>query len=139
MSTHSIIGIMDGNKCTAIYCHWDGYLECNGNILLQHYADPAKVKKLIALGNLSSLDKELDAKGALHTFDKPAKNVCVFYGRDRNESGQEAREFDTWAELDDYYGEQYYYIMKDGVWHFHNGRPGSEFILLNEAVTEECD
>lgn len=38
-----------------VYCHWDGYPEWNGRILLKHYNDVEKVKALISLGSISSL------------------------------------------------------------------------------------
>ena len=48
----------------SIYCHWDGYLSNNGNILLENYQDQAKIEKLIFLGDLSSLAE------AIETCDK---------------------------------------------------------------------
>ena len=54
MATRSLIGkILPGGDILAIYCHWDGYPENNGEILKNHYQDPEKVDKLISLGNLS--------------------------------------------------------------------------------------
>ena len=38
MATRSNIGIVnEDDSITAIYCHWDGYPEHNGKILLNHY------------------------------------------------------------------------------------------------------
>ena len=33
MGTRSRIGVMHGDKVKSVYCHWDGYLEHNGQIL----------------------------------------------------------------------------------------------------------
>ena len=54
MGTRSRIGVMHGDVCKSVYCHWDGYLEHNGDILETHY-DSAKANTLVALGDLSSL------------------------------------------------------------------------------------
>jgi hypothetical protein len=37
MGTRSRIGVMHGDNVKSVYCHWDGYLEHNGEILLKHY------------------------------------------------------------------------------------------------------
>ena len=78
MATRSMIGVRrpDG-KVEAIYCHWDGYLDHNGRILLHHYTDLEKVKALIALGDLSSLGPEI---GEEHDFDGPYnKDICISF------------------------------------------------------------
>ena len=120
MGTRSRIGVMHGDNCKSVYCHWDGYLEHNGRILLEHY-DSAKANHLVALGDLSSLGQYLQAaEGIEHSFEKPAKDVCVFYGRDRGEKGTEFRVDDTFAKFQeraDGCGAEFYYIMKDGVWY----------------------
>ena len=51
-----------------IYCHWDGYLEYNGSILLEHYSDPDKLEKLLALGDISSLGEKLEASEAVRLY-----------------------------------------------------------------------
>ena len=60
MSTNCRIGIenKDGT-ITSIYCHHDGYMEGGvGERLVVHYTDEAKIKKLMELGDLSSLGTE---------------------------------------------------------------------------------
>ena len=58
MGTRSTIALefADGTV-EQVYCHWDGYLENNGQILQAHYMDPFKVKELVALGGFSSLSE----------------------------------------------------------------------------------
>ena len=129
MGTRSRIGVMHGDKVKSVYCHWDGYLEHNGEILQKHY-NSAKANNLVALGDLSSLRPELGEKHAFSQFELRAEEVagyklltenwCTFYGRDRGESGSEFKVAHTFAEFMeqcDNCGAEYYYIMRDGVWY----------------------
>ena len=61
MGTRSTIAIefADGSV-SQVYCHWDGYLENNGQILAEHYMDPFKVRSLIDLGDFSSLRETVE-------------------------------------------------------------------------------
>lgn len=103
MSTRSAIAIQEtkNGPVRHIYCHYDGYPSHNGKILNEHYRDPAKVKELLALGDMSSLDETIDKS--------------VFYHRDRKErlhisapiSLKELAEEDTY---------DYHYVLKE-----HNG------------------
>ena len=89
MGTRSRIGVMHGDNCKSVYCHWDGYLDHNGRILLEHY-DSSKANHLVALGDISSLCTDVFvAEGVEHSFDNPAENITIFYGRDRGEEGTE--------------------------------------------------
>ena len=127
MGTRSRIGVMHGNNVKSIYCHWDGYLGFNGQILQEHY-DSAKANQLVALGDMSSLRANIGEKHAFSKFD-PVTNIehrehnedwCTFYGRDRGEKDTEwqvATTFDQFLEQCDNSGAEYYYIMKDGVWY----------------------
>lgn len=67
MSTHSLIGIdnVDGTA-TYVYCHFDGYLDCNGALLLGHYREREQVEALLALGELSSLGTGIEDTKAYH-------------------------------------------------------------------------
>jgi hypothetical protein len=120
---------MHGNNVKSIYCHWDGYLGFNGQILQEHY-DSAKANHLVALGDLSSLRANIGEEHAFSQFELPAEEVeayktltenwCTFYGRDRGEKGTEWQVATTFEEfLGQCYnsGAEYYYIMKDGVWY----------------------
>ena len=59
MSTRCRIGIenKDGT-ITSIYCHHDGYPEVVGEILVNHYKTEEKIRKLLELGDMSSLGTE---------------------------------------------------------------------------------
>ena len=96
MGTRSRIGVMHGNLCKSVYCHWDGYLEHNGVILQEHY-DSAKANHLVSLGDLSALRPEIGDQHAFSQFEiddmdrddfiRTTQNMCTFYGRDRLETG----------------------------------------------------
>ena len=147
MGTRSRIGVMHGDKCKSVYCHWDGYLEHNGAILQEHY-DSAKANHLVALGDLSSLRPEIGEKHAFSQFDLPAEEVeaykkltedmCTFYGRDRGEENIEFKvslTFEEFLEQCDNCGAEYYYIMRDGVW--YTGRPGKDDQMVTLAKALE--
>ena len=132
MATRSTIALefADGTV-QQIYCHWDGYLEHNGKILQEHYSDPFKLRELIDLGDLSSLRPNIGKQHAFSQFSLPAEEVeaykaetedmCTFYGRDRNESGCEARKFKDFADYKaNHQYEEYEYILRacgtEAVW-----------------------
>ena len=108
MGTRSMVGVMVGDKCRAVYVHWDGYLEGVG-AELQEYTTQAEVEELIAEGDRSSLTEG-------------------FY-KDRGEEGVEPTDYDTFTEffaaVEGCWGE-YYYIFKDGTWYCGNTYEGSE-------------
>ena len=87
MSTRSIIGIkISPTKGKFIYCHFDGYPQGVGKILLNYYTDKSTVESLVALGNISVLEKNVNPNPLyIHTFDKPQNDVTVAYHRDRGE------------------------------------------------------
>ena len=122
MGTRSRIGVMHGENCKSVYCHWDGYLEHNGAVLQEHY-DSAKANNLVALGDLSALAPEIDPGNDNHSFEQPKAGVCIFYGRDRGETGTEFKTDSTFEDffqrVDNCCGE-WYYVMKDGVWYVGN-------------------
>ena len=126
MATRSTIAMefTDGTV-KQIYAHWDGYLAGNGNTLLQFYKTPEAVAELLALGDLSGLDKDIES--------------TVFYERDRGETGVSARRFDSFEEyrlLGE--SESYNYIMREGIWYVDRGRDaGGSFIPLIDAFREE--
>ena len=156
MGTRSRIGVMHGDKVKSVYCHWDGYLSHNGAILQEHY-DSARANHLVALGDISSLGKEIGEKHAFSQFDLRAEEVqaykeltenwTTFYGRDRGETGTEfkvAHTFEEFFEQADGCGAEFYYIMKDGTWYcgtvYENSNPLSKTLTaLAEALINEKD
>lgn len=144
MGTRSRIGVMHGDVVKSVYCHWDGYLDHNGKILLEHY-DSAKANHLVALGDLSSLDVNVEIpEGETHSFQVPLKGVTTFYGRDRGETGTEWQVAHTFEEFYDQCegcGAEYYYIMRDGVWYcgdtYDRTAMSKKLVPLHEALAEE--
>jgi len=150
MGTRSTIALefADGTV-EQVYCHWDGYLDHNGRILQDHYSDPFKLRNLIDMGDLSSLGKVIGEK---HPFSphsskedealyEHAKDMgyCTFYGRDRNESGSEARKFKDYLDYaENHQYEEFEYILRacgdKAVWFVSDH--GKDFVPLAEALFE---
>jgi hypothetical protein len=109
---------MVGDKCRAVYVHWDGYLEGVG-AELQGYTTQAEVEELIAGGDRSSL-------------------TDGFYS-ERGEQGVEPTDYDSFAEfftaVEGCWGE-WYYVFKDGVWYCGNTYGGS---ALYKKLTAYAD
>lgn len=115
MATRSTIACENKDyTISMVYCHWDGYLEHNGKILLENY-DWLKTQELIGLGSLSILAKDIGQK---HDFNEKV-DCCKFYGRDRGEKNTEATEyenFDAW--LQSGLQQEFDYILRlDGQWY----------------------
>ena len=123
MATRSNIAIVNQDKSiTSIYIHWDGYPEYVGKLLLNHYHNDDIVNGLMNLGNLSILAENVNPTD-IHTFDKPQDGVCVAYGRDRGENGQEAIVFEDMGEFEDSTSNSwvdYQYLFDNGKWSYRN-------------------
>jgi hypothetical protein len=136
-STRSFVGIEDNSgKIKYIYVHYDGYLKGLGKTLLDHYADEKKIKKMISLGDASSIGKELEPeKGQEHTFNNPIKGVSVFYKRDRGEKGVDASgssSRDTFRRAGQDIDYLYLYIQKEKEWYVLHGK--SEMTPLRNTI-----
>jgi hypothetical protein len=85
MGTRSTIAIeFADNSVSQVYCHWDGYLENNGQILELHYMDPFKVRELIELGGFSSL-RETVAETADGAYSQRGEGVDINRYKDADE------------------------------------------------------
>ena len=154
MGTRSTIALefADGTV-QQVYCHWDGYLSFNGRILQESY-DSSKANQLVALGDLSSLRRDIGEKHAFSSFDLPAEEVeafktltenwCTFYGRDRGEKHTEwkvAQNFETFLEQCNHCGAEYYYVMENGQWYYGSMHESDPFykrlVLLSQALESE--
>jgi len=119
MATRSRIAIenQDGTV-DSIYCHWDGYPENNGKILIENYKDHGKVQALIDLGDISYLAPNIEADpDTRHTFNNPVDGVVVAYGRDRGETGVNKK---SHSSVPDFFNgdiEEYGYLFtQEGQW-----------------------
>ena len=132
MATRGTIAMVRNDGCVVqVYSHWDNYLENNGRLLVQYYNTPEKVAALLAHGDISSLGKTIgnahpfsihEAKISQEEYDRLYDGMTLFYGRDRGESGTEARVFKDVAEYeakgDDGIFEEFNYLFIDGRWYY---------------------
>ena len=104
MGTRSRVAVMHGDVCKLVYCHYDGYLEHTGRVLLKHY-DSVAANALIARGDNSGVQETIEEMN--------------FYA-DRGEEDVGYRVAHTFEEfleqVESCFGE-YYYVMRDGVWY----------------------
>lgn len=104
MGTRSRVGVMHGDVCKSVYCHYDGYLEYTGTILNKYY-DSVKANELVARGDNSGVQETIEEMN--------------FYS-DRGETDVEfqvAHTFEEFLEQVERCGGEYYYVMRDGVWY----------------------
>lgn len=137
MGTRSdiIVHRTDG-KWHRIYCHWDGYLENNGKLLFNHYTSQKAVEALVKPGDMSSLAPEC-SKPKGHTFDKPVKGYCVYYGRDRGEKDVAGTIADTlagcWPENDTW--TEFTYVWTEAQWWVGDPDEGTQTLInLGDAL-----
>jgi hypothetical protein len=152
MGTRSTIALefADGSV-EQVYCHWDGYLAHNGQILLKHYSNPFILRDLIDLGDISSLKPTIGTKHAFSHFDTEMDQkeysekygeMTTFYGRDRGETGADKKSF---VDFQDYLAhhqyEEYDYILRsvcgEAVW-FVSDHDGA-YVELTQAIMDEQD
>jgi hypothetical protein len=152
MSTRSTIALefADGTV-QQVYCHSDGYLSYNGQMLLKHWSDPFKLRDLIEQGDLSSLGEEVGVK---HSFDAPGAygtleyldfkakygKMCRFYGRDRQEHGVEPKRFKDMAEyVREHQYEEYEYILTQskGWLVFAEYELNGKWVPLAQAIEQD--
>jgi hypothetical protein len=120
--TRWLVGIEDGNgKILSTYGHYDGYPEWAGKHLKRYYNSPQKAKELLKLGKagISTIGKKI--KGSKdHSFEKPDKDVTVFYGRDRGERDNWTNKWKNRDAVKFKSGEEYGYIynLKDKKWYY---------------------
>ena len=149
MSTRSLIGKLNpDNTVTSIYCHHDGYPTYVGRILMESYSDESQLDKLLALGDLSVLDHHIGRK---HSFDKhsgvygtpeyygpttPAgQHWCLFYGRDRGETGISAVTHESIAAFLEYQSDaEYCYLLTPDGWICYDNPPTESTVYLPIAA-----
>lgn len=138
MGTPSRIGIYENNEVKSIYCHFDGYIDYNGEILFKHYNTPERVKELIALGDLSCLGEEISKEKIDWTrrytdsdYYEEVKNKCLPYA-DRGETEINA----TTSTIENYKKlEGYNYLFKDNKWYVSCKHTDWQFEPLENYVT----
>ncbi len=150
MATRSTIALefADGT-IGQVYCHWDGYLAHNGQMLKDHYSNPFVLRDLIDLGSLSSLQKTIGTKHPFSMFEANMtqdeyanlyRDMTTFYGRDRGEGQSDATYF---KDYEDYLAngqrEEYDYILRNvngkATWFVSDH--GDDFQSLAGALIED--
>lgn len=144
MATRSTIALefADGTV-EQVYCHWDGYLSNNGEILFNHYQDPFKVRDLIDQGSISSLGPEIGTKHPFSKFecadgeyDEAAyEGMTTFHHRDRGEDlvKHQFKDFEDYKANHQY--EEYEYILRrDGQWYVSQYRENRLYQPLSESL-----
>ena len=126
MSTRCLIGyVKEDGTIESIYCHYDGYLEGVGKTLKEHYRDLETIKKLIALGDLSSLSRNPESCPELwncntNSWDELNANYCCSY-KDRGDDWEDIKP-SNFKSVVGYLnatrgcGGEFAYLFKDGVW-----------------------
>jgi hypothetical protein len=132
MGTRSTIALefADGTV-QAVYCHWDGYLEHNGQILLKHYSDPFKLRDLIDLGGFSSLEATVEGT-ATTAYTQRGEELSIQKFKDIQ---------DYYANV---YGEEYDYILSmnwegKAQWYVRYWDTQGNWIPLEMAFINEQD
>lgn len=127
MSTMCVIGVeQPDGTVKGITCWRDGQLENAGRLLQRYYNTEELASALVALGDISSLEKKLNPTGP-HTFYDPETNVTVAYHRDR---GLDLR-IDTWRSAEDFYHNEheseFNYLFSQGEW-FWNEKQLTKYV-----------
>lgn len=146
MATRSTIALeyADGTV-HQIYCHWDGYISHNGRLLKECYSDPFVLQAMMDLGDVSSLGSQvgkahpfsrLDTTMSEDEFDTLYGDMTTFYGRDRGETGVEARKFQSFNDYtENGQFEEFNYILRtDGVWYVCSD---DDFVKLEDELLKE--
>jgi len=113
MGTRSRVGVMHGNVCKSVYCHYDGYLDYTGRILLEHY-DSTKANMLVARGDNSGVKETLEEMNFYEPTEPTGEDVKEFVNSTPWSVAHTFEEF-----LDQVEGccGEYYYVMRDGEWY----------------------
>ena len=145
MSTRSRIAIKNNDgTIKSIYCHFDGYLCGVGLMLLENYNDENRIKELISLGDISSLDVNINPpKGITHTFNNPCDGVVVAYHRDRGEDFHYGNDNDEDGLMNRFVDsdEEFLYLFKDGKWFvaWNYGDDKHEFFELTMELIDKVE
>jgi len=129
MATRSAIAIETGlpefgpGVIHAVYCHWDGYVENNGALLLKYFDSLPSAVELIKGGSISSLGEGTDN--------------TKFYCRDMDREMEPASEYGTREEfIEDSNGLEYLYILnQNDVWEvFSMNKPWRGWQPVKDAL-----
>ena len=110
MATRSNINVKVDDVYHTVYTHWDGYPEGVGKQLVLNYNSQELAEKLVSNGDMSSVYESCE-KPEGHSFDSPVTGYCVYYGRDRGETGTDMQICDIIR-----HEEEYAYVWDGTKW-----------------------
>ena len=113
MGTRSLVGVMHGDICKSVYCHYDGYLDYTGRILQEHY-DSTRANALVARGDNSGVQETLEEMNFYEDRESDGEDVKEFIN---STPWQVAHTFEEFLEQVEGCCAEYYYVMRDGVWY----------------------
>lgn len=113
MGTRSRVAVMHGTVCKSVYCHFDGYLSCTGDILNKHY-DSTLANMLVARGDNSGIKETLEEMNFYEDREAEGEDVSEFL---KSTPWEVAHSFEEFLEQVEGCCGEYYYIMRDGVWY----------------------
>ena len=126
MGTRSRVAVMHGDVCKSVYCHYDGYLDYTGRILLAHY-DSTAANMLIARGDNSGVKETIEEMNFYADREESAEDRALIAAsgielEEVNEflestPWQVAHTFEEFLEQVENCCGEYYYVMRDGVWY----------------------
>lgn len=115
MATRSLIAYQDPTtkEYHSVYCHWDGYVSFNGQILEKAYNNLEVVQKLISKGDISTLYNHRQDDGVLY--------APLHYHAWRDESWDTVKpkvtsDLKSLFELANNSWAEYLYVFTDGKW-----------------------
>ena len=122
-ATRSQFGKIDkSGKITSVYVHNDGYPSHMVPVIKGYKAKDVDAILNLGKAGISFLDKKIGDK---HDFNKPEKGWTIFYGRDRNETGDVTNKASI-KNIEEYLkdvandaGAEYVYLYdeRDGKWY----------------------
>lgn len=135
MGTRSRVAVMHGEVCKSVYCHYDGYLDYAGRILLSHY-DSTAANQLVARGDNSGIKETIAEMNFYEDSKVPNEEVTEFLD---STPWQVAHTFEEFLEQVEGCCGEYYYVMRDGVWYAGavydtEGLIKNGLVLLSDAV-----
>lgn len=127
MATRSTIALEYADGTVGqVYCHWDGYLSNNGEILQGSYTDPFKVRELLDRGDMSTLSEHIEN--------------CEFYtARGERIEDTQQRMFTNFSHyFREGQREEYNYILRrNGQWYVSCYATNDEFVSFDVAAKME--
>lgn len=134
MATRSTIAVVNADgTVSAVYCHWDGYVDYVGRMLVNNYNSFEAATELVSFGSISVLNVQCHPT-AEHTFKKPQDGVTVFYARDRGEELVILKYETVNTYLHTNPWEEYNYIFMNNTWALVN--EDDVFELVSDLIGE---